>query len=625
MNHPASTALLKKHQQFFISLLGLIVTVLIYTIIDYRESLKAESNDYQADKGYHLFEIDGSLSSHSLYDLGETVSGNYLAARFLSHQKDYHNASDYYQRALFSSHNDEQTSSILINNFVSMLLSGNIEEAVDLTSEYLEIEHNILLSKMLLSIDDIKHKRYQSAESRLIGLLQQHVDELTDTDMILSTIIIAWAKHGQQDYEGALNLLKGLSAEDKNNSIWRYHEALMHEANGDVKKTANIYRAMFEGDFNSPYEHISAAKQFFIEYGQKDFAHSLYKKYLTQAGYDSLMIHNHMALQTLNSSKTPITTQRGVSEILVEIAKSLYQQQRYNESNVYLYFALHINETFEPANFMLGINLMEQKDFEQANYHFAAIQHDPYLHHYALLHYKKNLYHSGQVDEALQELKKASNSNIQPVSQKDSMLVLANLMKLENRYSEVADIYNKIINKGYAKNSSNEWNIYYNRAVSLEKLGKWDEAESDFIKSLELNPDQPEVLNYLAYSWLEQNKNLNTAKEMIEIAYKANPDDPHIIDSMGWAFYKLGKYKEAVTHLERAVALKPYDPILHDHLGDAYWKIGRKIEAKFQWNHALNYDKEDQYTEILQQKIDHGIANNQSKETKEEQLTFYRR
>ncbi|MEL6934978.1 MAG: tetratricopeptide repeat protein, partial [Pseudomonadota bacterium] len=126
-----------------------------------------------------------------------------------------------------------------------------------------------------------------------------------------------------------------------------------------------------------------------------------------------------------------------------------------------------------------------------------------------------------------------------------------------------------------------------------ERLGIWESAEADFRKALELNPDHPQVMNYLGYSLVEKRIKLDEALDMIERAVKAQPDSGHIVDSLGWVLYRLGRYEEAIGHMERAAELMPVDPVVNDHLGDVLWAVGRFFEAEFQWKRALSFVDED--------------------------------
>ncbi len=156
------------------------------------------------------------------------------------------------------------------------------------------------------------------------------------------------------------------------------------------------------------------------------------------------------------------------------------------------------------------------------------------------------------------------------------------------------------------------------RGIAYERLKEWPKAEPNFRKALELFPDQPQVMNYLGYSWVDMNTNLKEALAMIQKAVDLRPSDGYIVDSLGWAYYRLGRYDDAVRELERAVSLKPEDPVLNDHLGDAYWRVGRKLEATYQWRQARDLKPDPDVLAILQQKLINGlppIESNTAQET----------
>jgi Flp pilus assembly protein TadD len=151
------------------------------------------------------------------------------------------------------------------------------------------------------------------------------------------------------------------------------------------------------------------------------------------------------------------------------------------------------------------------------------------------------------------------------------------------------------------------WSLFYYRGIGYERTKQWPKAEADFKKALELYPDQPSVLNYLGYSWVDQGVHLDDGMAMIKKAVDQRPDDGYIVDSLGWAHYKLGQYDDAVKQLERAVTLKPSDPTINDHLGDAYWRSGRKLEATFQWKHARDAKPEPDELEKINAKLKDGL------------------
>ncbi|MEO1065674.1 MAG: tetratricopeptide repeat protein, partial [Actinomycetota bacterium] len=170
---------------------------------------------------------------------------------------------------------------------------------------------------------------------------------------------------------------------------------------------------------------------------------------------------------------------------------------------------------------------------------------------------------------------------------------IGNLLRGRERFVEAAEAYDRALDRIGEDLDQRHWSLLYARGIALERSKQWPRAETDFLRALELEPEQPYVLNYLGYSWVEQGVNIDRAREMIERAVEQRPNDGYIVDSLGWVFYRLGQYEDAVVNLERAVELRPQDPTINDHLGDAYWKVGRYAEARFQWSRALSLDPEE--------------------------------
>jgi tetratricopeptide (TPR) repeat protein len=189
----------------------------------------------------------------------------------------------------------------------------------------------------------------------------------------------------------------------------------------------------------------------------------------------------------------------------------------------------------------------------------------------------------------------------------DAILALGTILRARKKFPECADTYSKGI-ATIDNPQKSDWVIFYFRGICFERARQWDKAEADLKKSLELFPEQPQVLNYLGYSWIDQGVNLDEGMRMIRRAVEQRPEDGYIIDSLGWAYYRLGQYDDAVKHLERAVELKPEDPTINDHLGDVYWRIDRKQEARFQWSHAKDLKPEPEELPKIEEKLKNGLS-----------------
>jgi len=170
---------------------------------------------------------------------------------------------------------------------------------------------------------------------------------------------------------------------------------------------------------------------------------------------------------------------------------------------------------------------------------------------------------------------------------------IANFYKNSKKFEKAIEHYTTIIST-LNENSNIKSDLLYRRGGSYERLGKHKESDEDLLNSLRINPDDAYVLNYLAYSWLERDYEIDKAFQMLEKAYNFRSDDPYIIDSIGWAYYLIDNYTEAEKYLKRAVELMPDDPTVNDHYGDILWKLNRKIQARYFWNNVLGFEDSDE-------------------------------
>jgi Flp pilus assembly protein TadD len=209
-------------------------------------------------------------------------------------------------------------------------------------------------------------------------------------------------------------------------------------------------------------------------------------------------------------------------------------------------------------------------------------------------------------DEAkalLEALAKKDPKDIRPLE------ALGNIARSRKDYSEAVTYFSRALSL-ISKPDQRHWSYYYARGTSYERLKNWPAAEVDLKKALQLAPEQPLILNYLGYSWIDQGRNMKEGMKLIEKAVQLKPDDGYIVDSLGWAHYKQGNFKDAVRYLERAVEIKPEDPTLNDHLGDAFWQVGREREARYQWGQALSLNPEPEDVEKIKAKLDRGLPPN---------------
>jgi Flp pilus assembly protein TadD len=193
----------------------------------------------------------------------------------------------------------------------------------------------------------------------------------------------------------------------------------------------------------------------------------------------------------------------------------------------------------------------------------------------------------------------------------EAIIALGNILRGRKAFAECADVYSKAIANLAVPEKAN-WVLFYFRGICYERSKQWPKAEADLKKALALFPDQPLVLNYLGYSWVDQGVNLDEGMSMIRRAVEQRPDDGYIVDSLGWANFRIGNYEEAVKDLDRAVELKPDDSTINDHLGDAYWRVGRVLEAHFQWSHAKDLNPDPEELPKIEEKLKAGLPDDTS-------------
>jgi Flp pilus assembly protein TadD len=211
-------------------------------------------------------------------------------------------------------------------------------------------------------------------------------------------------------------------------------------------------------------------------------------------------------------------------------------------------------------------------------------------------------------EEGIKILKGLTEENPKDI---EAIMALGNIERGRKKFEDCAKTYSQGLDASPAGDKNN-WLLYYFRGICYERSKQWSSAEKDLKKALELQPEQPHVLNYLGYSWVDQGINLTEAMAMIKRAVDQRPDDGYIVDSLGWAYYRIADYENSVKTMERAIDLKPEDPTINDHLGDAYWRVGRKLEAQFQWAHARDLKPDPEELPKIEAKLRDGLPDDTS-------------
>tara|TARA_E500000178_G_scaffold347710_1_gene401446 strand:+ start:647 stop:2335 length:1689 start_codon:yes stop_codon:yes gene_type:complete len=295
-----------------------------------------------------------------------------------------------------------------------------------------------------------------------------------------------------------------------------------------------------------------------------------------------------------------------VAEILYITANALSSQSIYTQSNFFLNLSKYLNEDFISYDILLAENFYKIGDFEKAKKIYNDLsKYGEAFHWYSSKQLARIFLQDDNKDQALKLLDKSFYSLFQ--KEIYETFDYAEFLKNNEKFKESIPLYTKIINQ-VKKDHPLYTEATDGRGVAYERIGEWNKAEKDLLSSLSANPNQAYVINYLAYTWIEQGVKINKSLNLLEKANKLRSNDPYITDSLGWALFKLERYKEAKNYLQLAVSLLPADPIVNDHYGDALWKNGNKIQARYYWNYVLGLEKtKNELKKTIEEKLIKGL------------------
>jgi tetratricopeptide (TPR) repeat protein len=524
---------------------------------------------------------------------GNGLAGAYLAARHASYYSDYRAASDYYSRTLARDPGNPGLQENLVMAFVGL---GDVDAAVPIAQQMREQKTLSQMSNMVVTVDMLANERYGEVIDGLAGDLS--VGPLVDG------LVAAWSLLGEGEAEAAMAAFDAASENTGLSGFAMYHKALALALAGDFEAAEKIFSGDAAGPLPLTRRSAMAHAQVLSQLGRHDAALEL-----IEMGWGNDLDPGLEDLVTrLKAGETiPFTQVRGIRDGLAEVFYTVAGALEGEAADAYTLLYARVAEYLNPDHvdaILLSANLLEAQDrFELATETYNRVPRDHAGFHVAEIGRADALHKSGRTDAAIEVLQQLAETHGNlPIVQ----VTLGDMLRGEERYEEAGAAYDAAIAL-FDEDEPGQWIVYYARGITLERGKRWQEAEADFRKALDLNPGQPQVLNYLGYSFLEMDTNLDEALDMIQQAVAAQPGSGYITDSLGWAYYRLGQYDEAVVELERAAELMATDPIVNDHLGDAYWAVGRHVEAEFQWHRALSFGPEPEDAERIRRKLDVGL------------------
>ncbi len=543
-------------------------------------------------------------SAHARGDEGQTEVrpsfGGYLAGRVARGQHDTEAAAIFFKRALSR---DPSNETLLEQSLIMDLAEGQIGETLDLAKRLIAAHPSHRIAGLVLGVDAAKRSDFADASDKFKRAAVSLVGEVT------SALAGAWTRYARGDVDGALAQLDGLKQADWAQFYLRYHKALICDLAGRHQEAGRLFERAFRSEqrlvrLTLAYAHHAAAR------GDRKLARSIIAEHTRRT---TGAVHPYITSlsKSLNDDSTvPLlvtTPSEGLSEVFFGLGEALSSEGGIGFGTVYLQLALHLEPSSPFALAALASVYETTKRYENAIQTYERIPDGTPIQGSIRVRKALLLNQLDRVDEAKSLLERMADEDKTDIRALDA---LGNIMRSRKRYDEAISYYDQVIER-IGTPQKPHWTLYFARGTSYERVKNWPKAERDLQRALKLSPDQPSVLNYLGYSWVDQSKNLRQGMEHIRKAVRLRPDDGHIVDSLGWAHYRLGNYKEAVRYLERAVELMPQDPILNDHLGDAYWRVGRRREARFQWNQALTLNPEPEDSEKIKSKLAEGLPSRQ--------------
>jgi tetratricopeptide (TPR) repeat protein len=534
---------------------------------------------------------------------GSSIAGRYLASRVAEEDHDYDIGAEQLDLALSQSPKDAE---LLYSTFRMRMYAGRMDSAALLANEILATKPGDGFANLMLTVQQVKRGDYRMAEQQLARIgAENQLGPLRD-------FVVAWLKVGEKEFVPARDILNRLKPKegDRAEAPALVIQAQIDELAGDRAAAEAKYRRAVELDPSGLRITVSVAEGL-MRLGKGPDARALLKEY-GDKNADAVVMDGVLAPNA--PLPKPPSPAAGIAEIMFDIGGILGAAQGNERTDLALIFELLAVELKPDLDFAWLMIAGLQEQFGQVPKAITALNkigaNSP-LYWQARLRAASLDAQGDRLEPALRRLRGLVAEKPERI---DAALALADLLRTKERFADAVSAYDAAIQR-IKTPEERYWSVYFGRGIVLERVKQWGRAEADMKKALELAPEQPYVLNYLGYSWIDQGKNLDEGMKMLKRATELRPDDGAITDSVGWAYYRLGQFDTAVTWLERASEQKGDDATVVEHLGDAYWHVGRFREARFEWRRALNQNPEKDRLPVIQDKLANGLNASNDKPT----------
>ncbi len=546
------------------------------------------------------------------FGVAETSYGNFLAALAAENSKDAAAAAHFYREALRS---DPRNVELQERAFIAAVQDGAMPDAFRLAERVVQRDQQNALAHLTLGVRALRNRQFQTARASF----QKAGGRGRNAD-INAALLVAWTYVGGGDLKRALEAIDRFN--DPQLAAYRnFYGGLMADVAGDRREAGKRLKAAYESEPGT-IRLADAYARFEARHGSRDAARAIYEKI---AANPSQLAFVAQAKAVFDQGRAPdplvANTQQGAADVLYSAADLGGRPGTEMLSILYLQLANHLHADNDVILATMGENFEQAKQLSRAVAVFGRVPEESGLKSRVTMRAAAALDTLGKQDEAIKLLEDRIAKAPGELNLHDT---ISAIYRGKKRWPEAVSAATKAIELIDGKPQKQHWNLFYSRAMAYERSKQWPLAEADFKTAMSLLPEEPRtegdkaarahVLNYLAYSWVDMGMNIDESFVMLKRAVELQPRDGYIIDSLGWAYYKLGKYEDAVRELERAVDIRPSDPVLNDHLGDAYWKNGRENEARFQWNHARDLKPEPEELEKILKKIERGMDDSKAAE-----------
>ena len=522
-------------------------------------------------------------------------SGAFLAARQADRLNDADSAGMFYSQALMARPGDE---TLMREAMQAQIMAGRFDEALLTANQIIESGGETRQARLLLAIHAFKMGLYDDTNAHLNEMARGPFTEL------LTPNIRLWSAVALQQEEAQQRAINRLTRSSVFAAAQFVQAATAYELAGDVEKARGLYeRALRSGGARYLFM-VLAYGEFMQRHGDADKAEKLYDFY-----DERNLPHAHVAAARQRLAQgAPLSVEAapaaGLAQAFAALGEAMQAENRNELSLSFLRVAQYLDPSDDLIAFNVGRRLAELERHQRAAEQFGGIDDAALMYDAAQVERAQMLYMAGAVDAAIAGLK--ARVKAQP-DHPDFLISLGDLYRSESRFEEAEEMYDRVI-QGLDEPKPRHWFLFFARGMMRERMDDWDRAEIDLQRARELSGDEPNVLNYLGYSWIDQGIHLDEGLKIIRRAVEKEPKNGAFVDSLGWAYYRLGNYHMALKYLELASQLEATDPVITDHLGDALWRMGRKVEARYQWRKALAFKPTDEERDKIERKLLTGLG-----------------